>query len=228
MQQPSQGSAPTRPRNADATRELLLATAAGVFTELGFDGARVDEIARRAGVNKRMIYVYFGDKEGFYHEVLRTAVEQIARATEISFPPDASPRECLEAWIARYFGFLAEHPDLVRLVEWEALADGSRSAAMVQSVAIHEIKWLTEQLRRGQEAGLFRADVDPTRVLMTIHALCFGTLARRRLWNTLWQLDLSVPAAVASVTRSLTDVVLNGIRADNPPETPTPTKEYAR
>ena len=59
---------PRRTRDADATRAALLGAATEVFAEVGYAGARVDEIAERARVNKRMIYEYFGDKQGLYRE----------------------------------------------------------------------------------------------------------------------------------------------------------------
>src|SRR5512147_2799276 len=104
-----------RPRNADATRELLLATAEAVFTEHGLDGARVDDIAARAKVNKRMIYVYFGDKDGLYAEVLRRAFGRIKQRAKVPFDATVDPRQRLCKWICSYFEFLARHPNLVRL-----------------------------------------------------------------------------------------------------------------
>jgi TetR/AcrR family transcriptional regulator len=200
-----------RPRDADMTRVCLLTTAEEVFTEVGFEGARVDDIAKRAGVNKRMIYVYFGDKEGLYREVLRGAFLRITQRTPVSTIGDLSPRSALQAWIRAYFGFLAGHPGLVRLVEWEALGDGSRSAAAIQDVAQQEIVELTGLLERGIEAGQFRRDVPPPQVLMSIHALVFGTLSRRRLWSSLWELDLSRPEVVKLVGEFVSAMVLDGI-----------------
>lgn len=200
-----------RPRNANATRELLLTTAEAVFTELGFDGARVDDIAERAKVNKRMIYVYFGDKVGLYAEVLRRAFGRIKQRAKVPFDATVDPRQRLSAWICGYFDFLAQHPQLVRLVEWEALADGSRSASTLLEVAQQELEDLTELLHTGVARGRFRVDLDPQRTLMAIHSLCFGVLIRRQLWSSLWQVDLKQPEAVASVSKFLAELVLDGI-----------------
>lgn len=200
-----------RPRNADATRELLLATAEAVFTKQGFDGARVDDIAARAKVNKRMIYVYFGDKDGLYAEVLRRAFGRIKQRAKVPFDASVDPRQRLGKWICGYFEFLAQHPNLVRLVEWEALNERSRSASTLREVAQDELEQLTELLGIGITRGRFRADLDPHRTLMAIHSLCFGVLSRRRLWSSLWQVDLESQSGVASVAQSLADLVLGGI-----------------
>jgi AcrR family transcriptional regulator len=200
-----------RPRNADATRELLLTTAETVFTELGFNGARVDDIAERACVNKRMIYVYFRDKEGLYADVLRRAFGRIAQRARVCEDPAIDPQERLGRWIREYFGFLARHPELVRLTEWEALAESSLSASILLEVAQRELNELTTLLEAGMTIGRFRSDLKPQQALLAIHALCFGTLSRRKLWNSLWQLDLGDAAVAEQTSQFLVDVVLRGI-----------------
>lgn len=200
-----------RPRDADATRELLLTKAEEAFTASGFDGARVDDIAERANVNKRMIYVYFGDKEGLYGTVLRRAFARIAQRAKVSDSPELDPAERLRRWIHDYFCFLGRQPELVRLAEWEALADGSRAASALLEVAQQELIDLTALLKAGVSAGRFRADLKPEQALMAIHGLCFGTLSRRRLWNSLWQLDLDDPDVLDSTAKFLAEVVLEGI-----------------
>jgi AcrR family transcriptional regulator len=227
MKSLSPSNSSPRPRDADATRERLLATAEDVFTKFGFDGARVDDIAQCADVNKRMIYVYFGDKEGLYRAVLRNAVERIATATEMSLTPSDDPCASLKSWIAGYFGFLAQHPELVKLVEWELLSDGTRTASAVAEVAKQEIIQLTSLLNSGKSAGQFRQDINPDFVLMMIHALCFGTLSRRQLWSSLWNLDLASPETVTSVTEFITETVILGISAKSPTNKRVCTKESA-
>lgn len=219
-QEPESVRPSRRPRNADATREVLLATAEVVFTELGFDGARVDDIAGRANVNKRMIYVYFGDKLGLYGEVLRSAFARITRRAKATFDASGNPRENLTQWIRGYFELLAQHPQFVRLIEWEALGDGSRSASTLRDVAQKELAEFTDLLEKGVASGQFRADASPHMTLMAIHSMCFGVLTRRRLWSSLWQLDLDHPSVIASVSQFLADLVLGGISIS--PQTGTP------
>lgn len=200
-----------RPRDADATKELLLATAEAVFTELGFNGARVDEIAERAQVNKRMIYVYFGDKEGIYAATLRRAFSRIAQRAQVSEDKTIDPADRLRQWISEYFRFLSRQPEIVRLAEWEALAGGTRAASALLEVAQQELVDLMALLQTGTRSGRFRPDLQPQRALMTIHALCFGTLSRRRLWKSLWQLDLEDETTSDSISHFIADVVINGI-----------------
>ncbi|UGT43508.1 TetR family transcriptional regulator [Nocardia yamanashiensis] len=118
-------------------RKLLLEAATGHFAEHGLAGARVDAIAAAAGVNKQRIYQYFGDKDALFAEVMRQAMENTIGAAELS----GSGPEALVRYAARLFDTYAAHPDLARLLAWEALerrapiAFDDRVAAWTQKTA---------------------------------------------------------------------------------------------
>src|SRR5271154_1993381 len=101
-------------RNPERSRERILSAALAEFAAKGFAGARVDLIARRANINKRMLYHYFGDKEGLFKFVLRRKIsERRAWAETLS----DEPAETLSFW----FEAACKDMDWVRLLEWEAL-----------------------------------------------------------------------------------------------------------
>lgn len=165
-----------RPRDAEATRRTLLAAATQVFADHGFAGARVDEIARRAGVNKRMIYAYFGDKEGLYRQVLssRLAAPAAARAA-----PGGSPREALEALVRWYFRLLAGDPAFARLLAWDMLSGAPRRRAILLDSAAPALDLVTDLVRRGVEAGELGAGIDPEAFRSTVVSLCLGYFLQR-------------------------------------------------
>ena len=101
-------------RNPERTQERILQAAFKEFAAKGFAGARVDAIAQRAAINKRMLYHYFGDKEALFREVLRRKIEQ-RQAWGVATPDD--PRESLPYW----FDLACKDKDWIRLLEWEAL-----------------------------------------------------------------------------------------------------------
>src|SRR5499433_1741561 len=105
-------------RHPARTQERILAAALREFSEKGFAGARVDRIARRARINKRMLYHYFGNKDGLFREIMRRKLEE--RVAWATAAPDA-PGETLVHW----FKLACEDRDWVRLMEWEALAVGA-------------------------------------------------------------------------------------------------------
>lgn len=106
---------PADSARAAATKEALLAAAHDEFAQHGIAGARVDRIARRAGVNKERIYGYFGSKEKLFDAVVKRALDDFARVT--AGPGDDGPVE----YVGRLFDYYREHPDLLRLLMWESL-----------------------------------------------------------------------------------------------------------
>src|SRR4051794_2919179 len=103
-----------RTRNPERSRERILVAAFKEFAAKGFAGARVDTIARRAAINKRMLYHYFGDKEALFREVLRRRMAE-RHAWGLATPD--SPAESLPYW----FDLACKDKGWVRLLEWEAL-----------------------------------------------------------------------------------------------------------
>lgn len=100
-----------RPRDAQATRKRLLAAATEEFAQFGLAGARIDRIAQRAGTNKRMIYVYFGDKDRLFDAVLGKQIELLAEAVPLT-PDD------LGAFAGARFDYMLANPQTRRLAAW--------------------------------------------------------------------------------------------------------------
>ena len=100
-----------RPRNSAATKELLLAAATAEFADHGLAGARIDRIAERAGANKRLLYVYFGDKDQLFEAVLQQQIGRLAQETPLV---DGD----LAAYAVARFDFMLAHPETARLAAW--------------------------------------------------------------------------------------------------------------
>ncbi len=207
----------SRPRNADATRATLLDRATREFADRGFDGARIDEIAASAGINKRMIYAYFGDKDGLYRAVLDGCLAQaLELAREGAVPAGATLRERAEAIIRRFFGYLSAHPDFVRLLTWEALSNDRRGRKILLPRLEAGLEPLRAIVRKGVEEGEFRADLDPRVFLLAVNALLLGYFDQRHLVEALWKTELSTPAAGEAVLRQFLGILLDGIGATKP------------
>ncbi len=112
------------------TRSRLLAAAREEFTARGVGGARVDRIAAQAGVNKERIYGHFGSKEKLFHAVIADAVAEHINA--LGLPTD-SPAE----YVGRIYDFHREHPQLLRLMQWEMLHYGQQSLPDEEQRAEH-------------------------------------------------------------------------------------------
>jgi TetR/AcrR family transcriptional regulator len=162
----------TRPRDADATREMLLDAATAVFSEHGFAGARVDDIAHRAGVNKALIYAYYGDKEGLYRAVLSSRLG--APLSSFAHSADSDPRRGLEEVLRRYFRLLVEDRAFARLLAWDLLsASGGERDALLEAAGPF-LDLVADLVRRARKSGALRASVDPELFRTAVVALAIG------------------------------------------------------
>jgi AcrR family transcriptional regulator len=138
----------------------IVAAARDEFARRGFDGARVERIARQAGVNKQLLFYYYHSKRGLFHAVLSGGAQELEQALTRSTSGGVSggaggggPLERLRSTLAAQFDFLAANPDLVTL-----LTQTGRSHARPFAPAINRLVVL---LAEGQGLGEVRDDVDP-------------------------------------------------------------------
>jgi TetR/AcrR family transcriptional regulator len=155
-------------RNLDRTREKILAAALTEFAAHGFAGARVDAIARRARVNKRMLYYCFGDKQGLYREILRRKIAERSEWLE-STPNDFA------GVLAHIYLFGGSDIEFVRLMEWEAIDSGGKKC-----IAEAERRALFEKavgrLRMLQRAGSIPRGTDLTQLFISMLSLALFPL----------------------------------------------------
>jgi AcrR family transcriptional regulator len=167
-----------RPRDRDSLG-LLRAAARAEFAEHGYAGARVDRIAKRAGVNKQLVFYYFGSKQELYH----ATVAEITKDTTSSAGPKARPRhpsEDLRETFGNLFDSFSKRADLARLLVTEIQKSGAAQGAYGQTVTrfMSEIRRVVVE---GQRHGYFRDDVDPERVAQQALVLALGYVALERV-----------------------------------------------
>jgi AcrR family transcriptional regulator len=156
-------------RHPGRTRARILAAALKEFSAKGFAGARVGRIARRARINKRMLYHYFGNKHDLFREILGQKLgKRMAWAT--AAPDD--PAEGLTYW----FDIACEDPGWVRLMQWEALEAGPRALTR-QAERERAFRWAVDRLSERQAAGLLARDRDPAQALLSMMALTMFPVA---------------------------------------------------
>jgi AcrR family transcriptional regulator len=190
----TEAAPPTERRQRDArrTRADILDVATTVFAANGFSGARVDEIAELTQTTKRMLYYYFGSKEGLYLQVMEAAYEGIRRLERQLNVAHLPPVEALRRLAESTFDHHTSHRDFVRLV---AIENIHRAENIANSTVIHDlnstaVETLEEILRRGVEEGLFRTDVDALDLHMLISSYSIFHVANRYTFRTLFGRDL--------------------------------------
>ena len=160
-------------RDPAATRQKLLTAARREFARSGLAGARVDEIADRAGVNKQLVYHYFGDKDALYLAVLEWVYEEIrAKERELNldgFPPEQAIRKLIES----SFDHLAEHPDFIVLLNDENRGGARHVRGSKKLEALHSplVSLVSKILGEGVRSGAFRKGINPVHLYISIAGL---------------------------------------------------------
>jgi TetR/AcrR family transcriptional regulator len=152
-------------RDPERTKKRILTAAEKEFSAKGFAGARVDAIAKRARVNKRMLYHYFGNKEGLFREILRRMMTRADSPFRSLDPPPSIAEHLLH-----FHRACADNPDFVRLLQWEALALGNRRVIGEDERQAQEADGL-KHIETAQREGWLPADVDPAQWLLTMMGL---------------------------------------------------------
>lgn len=206
----------TPTRNAERTRAEILDVAITEFADKGYAGARVDEIAERTRTSKRMIYYYFGSKEGLYVAALEQAYHGI-RSVELELDIEAmGPVEAIRELAAVTVRHHAEHPQFIRLVSIENIHRGEHLArsAELRTENSSALDVVARILAHGAETGAFRADVDPLDVHQMISAYAVFPVANRHTFGAIFAVDMLDEVRVAHQERLLGDLLVGFLRAD--------------
>jgi AcrR family transcriptional regulator len=203
-------------RDAAAARENILTVATEEFAKKGLSGSRVDEIAERTHTVKRMIYYYFESKEGLYRAVLERAYDQI-RTIESSLDLEAvSPEEGLRALVRATFDHHNKHQDFVRLVMNENIHHGDHIGHLsnIKARKTTVVSVLRNLIDRGVASRVFRKDLDPIELHMSISALCFYNVSNRYTFSKIFDKDMSSPKAIAARREIVVDTIDRWCRAN--------------
>ena len=142
---------------ADDTRDKLLDSATREFEERGFDGARVDRIARRAKANKAMIYYHFGDKRALYQAVLLRLFAPVRESIASLGASSLAPRERLRAFYAGIIRLFVGAPTLPSLMVREVLSGGEHMDRGTASALAEIVAFVRTSIEAGARAGSVRA-----------------------------------------------------------------------
>ncbi|KAA2266104.1 TetR/AcrR family transcriptional regulator [Solihabitans fulvus] len=188
------------PRDANATRARISAAAAAEFAAYGIAGARVERIARQAEANKQLIYAYFGDKEQLFASVLEQQLQVLAEAV----PLDA---DGLDDYAVRLFDYHLEHPEIGRLLLWEALERGDGPVPSEAERTRHYVD-KTRAVAVAQERGAADPEIPPDLTVLLLLALVsypqrMPQLRRMLLGGDSEETQARTRAAVALAARKL-------------------------
>ena len=201
-------------RDPERTRAAILRAATDEITAKGLTGARVDAIAERAGVNKRMLYHYFGDKQGLYLAVLEHTYSAI-RTAEIGLNlTELDPVAGMRKLVLFTWQYFIDHPEFLSLLATENM---NRAANLKKSQSIRPLHrpltgMIEVLLQRGEKQGLFRKGADPVELYITIAGLGFFYMQNRHTLSVIFGEDLSARKRLAARGEHIVEVVLAYLR----------------
>lgn len=203
-----------RRRDAAATRARILRAATEEFTRHGLAGARGDRIAERANSSERMVYYYFGSKQGLYREVL-DAVYVALRQAERSLSLDGlEPEAALSTFCRFVWRYYLEHPEFIGLVNAENLHEARqlRRSPRLDELVSPVVELLGDLVRRGVRAGVFREDIDPTQLYIAIAGCGYFYLSNTHTLSAVLGRSLREPEHIEAHWRASEDMILQFVR----------------
>jgi len=192
----------------------IIEVATHEFSEKGLAGARIDVIAEAMRTSKRMIYYYFGSKEGLYVRVLEEAYRRIREIEAGLHLQDLAPEDALRRLVGFTVDYQLANPDFIRLVMTENIHRGEYLAQskLIQKLNVPAIEAVRSVYERGLQAGVFRSGIDPVDLHMSISALSFFNVANRHTFALIFKRDLASPAAIVARRDSIIEMVVRFVR----------------
>jgi TetR/AcrR family transcriptional regulator, upper aerobic nicotinate degradation pathway regulator len=189
-----------RPRGQVATRDNILRAAIQVFSRHGFAGARVERISRAARSTDRLIYYYFGSKEGLYVAVLETIYRDLGEAESKLELDNLAPKDAIRKIFRFTWEYYLAHPEMLALLNNENLQEGRHLARSktVRELSMPLITTLSRVLKRGIDAGEFRPNIHARDIYIAICALGYFYLSNRFTLSAFLDVDLMDPKTVGN------------------------------
>ncbi len=199
-----------RLRDADRSQATILAAARDEFAEHGLGGARMDRIAERAGLNKRLIYYYFEDKEQLFSAVLEQAYLDIREAERKLNLLVIEPADAVRRLVEFTWDYYLAHPEFLSLLNSANLhrARHLEGSQRVREMNSPLIATLGEILEHGRREGSFRGGIDPVQLYVSIAGLSYFYLSNNHTLSAIFGRDLMTAKARSERLSHMVELVL--------------------
>ncbi len=210
---PATKASASRTNDPARTMAGILAVATKEFAAKGLSGARIDAIAEATHTSKRMIYYYYGSKEGLYVAVLEDQYRRMRQIEAEQHLEDLEPEAALRRLVEFTFDHHAGNEDYIRLVMNENIEQGSYLAQSktIQELNVPAIQAIRQLYDRGVQQGVFRHGLDPVDIHASISALTFFNVSNRHTFGLIFK-DKALAAMSAARRTSITEMVVRFVR----------------
>ena len=207
-------AAASRTNDPARTMAGILQVAHGEFAEKGLSGARIDEIAAATQTSKRMIYYYFGSKEGLYLAVLEESYREMREIEGKLHLEDLTPEDALRRLVGFTFDHHHGNEEYIRLVMSENMQRGAYLAQskIIQKLNVPAIQAIRTLYERGVAQGIFRAQLDPVDIHKSISALAFFNVSNQHTFGLIFKKNTQSPQALTARRDSIIEMVVRFVR----------------
>jgi TetR/AcrR family transcriptional regulator len=197
-----------RPRS-QKTRDMILAGALAEFARKGFDGARIDEIALRAGVNKNLLYHHFGSKDGLFAALLEQTYAAIRTRQKDLQLRSLDPVQGMRKLVIFTGKIWVQWPEFLRLLQSENLIGGrhARESGSIPTLYNPLLDTIEDLLRRGAAQGVFRTGVDPVDLYISISALTAHYLTHHHTFEAIFKRRMMTPERIRQRLEHAADMI---------------------
>jgi AcrR family transcriptional regulator len=204
-----------RARDADRTREEILRAAMTEFAAHGFGGARMEAIAERSGVNKKLIYYYFAGKDELFLAVLEQTYADIRSAERELHLETSTPLAAIRALVAFTWSYYLDHPEFLALLNSENMhrAGHLKRSRRIRQMNSPLIEVLADVLARGAQSGELRPGIDAMQLYISIAGLAYFYLSNNHTLSAIFGRELMTPAARADRLAHMCAVILAYVAA---------------
>jgi len=211
-------------RTAALSRERILKAAIAEFAFKGLDGARVDEIARRSGISKMLLYHHIGNKDRLFTAALEATYQTIRERQREFIAQQMDPETGMRQLVHLLLSIWVEHQEYGRLLASENFHGGKhvKRSKLIGEMYKQLIDALNDLLRRGVERGIFRPGIDPVDLYISISSLSAYYVAHQHTLNAIFHIDIMDRRRLRHREDHITDMILRYVRLkpDGPSRVP--------
>jgi TetR/AcrR family transcriptional regulator len=203
-------------RDPVLSRQLILSAAQDEFAACGLNGARIDRIAKRVGASKNLIYHYFRSKERLYLIVLEGIYRQMREDQDDLALQELPPVEGMRTLVANTFDHFVRSPALIRLMSIENIhfARHLKKSTSVKPLYAPLLQTIHSLLAKGQDAGVFRKNVDAVDLYISMSGLAYFYLSNRHSLSWIFDRPLDEPKRLEQRRAHIVEVILGYLQHD--------------
>lgn len=201
-------------RTAELSKEKIIKAAIAEFSLKGLDGARVDEVARRSGTNKNLLYHHIGNKDRLFTAALEATYQTIRERQREFLANQMDPETGVRQLIHLLMSIWVEHPEYGKLLASENFHGGKhvKRSKVIGEMYQQLIETLKDLLQRGVDQGIFRPGIEPIDLYISISSLSAYYVSHQHTLNALFHIDVMQPQRLRQRENHIVDMIIRYVR----------------